>query len=154
MVLLAVSVSQFGLSFYLNQVWHHLSSRSRKISPFPVSSRIAKSPQIVSLSVKLHLNRLKWRNVFVSERTAVKIQYIQLIGINIFAVSFTTKPAANKHSWQPRNKLMCFMFVFPCIITLYYIKNQQDTAWALLFINHCKITLHVSDAFCNDNQNR
>ena len=29
----------------------------------------------------------------------------------------------------------------------YYIKNQQDATLAVLFINHCKITLHVSDAF-------
>ena len=41
-----------------------------------------------------------------------------------------------------------FMFEFPCIITLYYIKNQQDATLAVLFISHYKITLHVSDAFC------
>jgi len=29
-----------------------------------------------------------------------------------------------------------FMFVFPCIITLYYIKNQLDAALAVLFISH------------------
>jgi hypothetical protein len=32
------------------------------------------------------------------------------------------------------------MFEFSCIITLYYIKNQQATL-AVLFISHCKITL-------------
>ena len=32
------------------------------------------------------------------------------------------------------------MFEFPCIITLYYIKNQQDAPLAVLFISHCKIT--------------
>ena len=37
-----------------------------------------------------------------------------------------------------------FMFEFPCVITLYYIKNQQDATLALLFISNCKITLHVS----------
>ena len=41
-----------------------------------------------------------------------------------------------------------FMFEFPCIITLYYIKNQQDATLAVLFISHCKITLYVSKAFC------
>ena len=41
-----------------------------------------------------------------------------------------------------------FMFEFPCIISLYYIKNQQDVTLAILFISNCKITLHVSDAFC------
>ena len=39
-----------------------------------------------------------------------------------------------------------FMFVFPYIITLYYIKNQQDATLEVLFISNCKITLHVSDA--------
>ena len=31
-----------------------------------------------------------------------------------------------------------FMFEFLCIITLYYIKNQQDATLAILFISHCK----------------
>jgi len=44
------------------------------------------------------------------------------------------------------------MFEFLCIITLYYIKNQQDAALAVLFISHCKITVHVSDAFCVHHQ--
>jgi hypothetical protein len=30
------------------------------------------------------------------------------------------------------------MFEFPCNITLYYIKSQQDATLAVLFINHCK----------------
>jgi hypothetical protein len=38
------------------------------------------------------------------------------------------------------------MFEFPCIITLYYIKNQQDATLAVLFISNCKITVHISDA--------
>ena len=38
-----------------------------------------------------------------------------------------------------------FMFQFPCIISLYYIKNQQDATLAVLFISNCKISLHVSD---------
>jgi hypothetical protein len=41
-----------------------------------------------------------------------------------------------------------FMFEFPCIIRLYYIKNQQDATLAVLFISNCKITVHVSDVFC------
>ena len=48
--------------------------------------------------------------------------------------------------------VMYFMSVFPCIITLYYIKNQLDADLAVLFISHCKITLHVSDAFCVHHQ--
>ena len=38
-----------------------------------------------------------------------------------------------------------FVFEFPCIISLYYIKKQQDATLAVLFISNCKITLHVSD---------
>ena len=34
----------------------------------------------------------------------------------------------------------------------YYIKYQQDATLAVLFISHCKITLHVSDAFCVHHQ--
>jgi len=37
------------------------------------------------------------------------------------------------------------MFEFLCIISLYYVKNQQDATLAILFISNCKITLHVSD---------
>ena len=35
---------------------------------------------------------------------------------------------------------------------LYCIKNQQDATVAVLFISHCKITLHVSDTFCVHHQ--
>ena len=45
-----------------------------------------------------------------------------------------------------------FMFEFPCIISLYYIRNQQDATLAVLFISNCNITLHVSDAFCVHHQ--
>ena len=40
------------------------------------------------------------------------------------------------------------MYEFPCIVSLYYIKNKQDATLAVLFVGNCKITLHVSDAFC------
>ena len=30
---------------------------------------------------------------------------------------------------------------------LYYIRNQLDATLAVLFINNCKITLHVSDVY-------
>ena len=39
-----------------------------------------------------------------------------------------------------------FMFEFPCIVSLYYIKKQQDATLAVMFTSNCKITLHVSDA--------
>jgi len=44
------------------------------------------------------------------------------------------------------------MFEFPCFISLHYIKNLQDATLAVLFIGNCKITLHVSDAFCVHHQ--
>jgi len=34
----------------------------------------------------------------------------------------------------------------------YYIRNQKDASLAVSFISHCKITLHVSDAFCVHHQ--
>jgi len=45
-----------------------------------------------------------------------------------------------------------FMFEFLCILSQYYIKNQQDATLAVLFISNRKITLHVSDAFCVHHQ--
>jgi len=39
-----------------------------------------------------------------------------------------------------------FMFEFPCIISLYYIKNQKDATLAVLFISNCKITTAL--AYC------
>ena len=45
-----------------------------------------------------------------------------------------------------------FLFKFPCIISLYYIKNQQDATLAVLFTSNCKITLHISEAFCVHHQ--
>ena len=64
-------------------------------------------------------------------------------------------PPPSRQAYERTEKVpdsFFFMFEFPCIITLYYIKNQQDATLAVLFISHCKITLHVSDAFCVHNQ--
>ena len=44
--------------------------------------------------------------------------------------------------------LICLQ-VFRCY---HYIRNQQDATLALSFISHCKITLHVSEAFCIHHQ--
>jgi hypothetical protein len=44
------------------------------------------------------------------------------------------------------------MFEFPCIVSLYYIENQQNVTLAVLFISNCKITLHVSDTYCVHHQ--
>ena len=59
--------------------------------------------------------------------------------------------ASSTHA-RNENFLRHFIFEFPCIISLYYIKNQQDATLAVLFISNCKITLHVSDAFCVHHQ--
>ena len=48
--------------------------------------------------------------------------------------------------------ILNFMFEFPYIISLRYIKSQQDATLAVLFISHCKITHHVSEAFCVHHQ--
>jgi hypothetical protein len=40
--------------------------------------------------------------------------------------------------------MLYFMFEFPCIKSLHYIKNQQDATLAVLFIGHFKITLAAS----------
>jgi len=58
----------------------------------------------------------------------------------------------NHERRKPLDKLLNFMFEFPCILSLYYIENQQDATLAGLFISNCKITLHVSDAFCLHHQ--
>ena len=50
------------------------------------------------------------------------------------------------------NDTINFMFEFPCIVSLYYIRNQQDATLAVSFISHYKIILHVSDAFCVHHQ--
>ena len=60
---------------------------------------------------------------------------------NLYLFNFLT----NTHSEN-------FIFEFPCIISLYYIRNQLYATLAELFISHCKITLHVSDAFCVHHQ--
>ena len=80
--------------------------------------------------------------------------------LNFFALSnnplpFTLLPSLPTpvHIHHPifNRRTKYFMFEFPCIITLYYIKNQQDATLTVSFISHCKITLHVSDAFCVHN---
>jgi len=59
--------------------------------------------------------------------------------------------AERNKMWSERHSLN-YMFEFPCIISLYYTKNQQDATLAVFFISNCKITLHVSDAFCLHHQ--
>ena len=68
--------------------------------------------------------------------------------------TLSTKQANNNDIKQVKNKaiIFFFMFEFPCIISLYYVKNQQDATLAVLFISNCKITLHALDAFCVHHQ--
>ena len=66
-------------------------------------------------------------------------------------------PIAMEFRFKCRNWLcLYFMFQFPCSISLYYIKNQQDATLAVLFISNCKITLHVrtSKVGCHCSGNR
>jgi len=49
-------------------------------------------------------------------------------------------------------KIVCVCVCVCIYIYVYYIKNHQDATLAVLFISNCKITLHVSDAFCVHHQ--
>ena len=65
----------------------------------------------------------------------------------------SSEQARQQHVNEQENTLeMNFTFEFPCIVSLYYIRNQQDATLAVSFMSHCKITLHVSDAFCVHHQ--
>ena len=75
------------------------------------------------------------------------IAYLQRT-LSLFLLSCTK--ILQLHWFQKR--VFIFMFEFPRIISQYYIKNQRDATLAVLFISHCKITLHVSDAFCVHHQ--
>jgi hypothetical protein len=44
-------------------------------------------------------------------------------------------PCIVSHAF-PDELFVDFMFEFPCIISLYYIKNQQDATLAVLFISN------------------
>jgi len=63
---------------------------------------------------------------------------------------YKTDWASNTH--KRKMIQIYFMFEFLCIISLYYIKNQQDATLAVIFTSNCKITLHVSDASCVHHQ--
>jgi uncharacterized protein with PQ loop repeat len=45
-----------------------------------------------------------------------------------------------------------FFAILQTHLKIYYTKNQQDATLAVLFISNCKITLHVSDAYCVHHQ--
>ena len=74
----------------------------------------------------------------------LKISLQKLGFIEGYAYYTKTSPVLSRLASNSTN----FMFKFPCIISLYYIKNQQDATLAVLFTSNCKITLRVSDAFC------
>ena len=70
--------------------------------------------------------------------------------VRIHILKIETK---RKDTCGQQNTVSFFLMLeFPCIVSLYYIKNQQDATLAVSFISHCKITLHVSDAFCVHHQ--
>ena len=69
------------------------------------------------------------------------------------AVSPDGVPIGCTQQWKP--SYPTYMPILKChlkYVTHYHIKNQLDAALAVLFISHCKITLHVSDAFCVHHQ--
>ena len=57
-----------------------------------------------------------------------------------FVVYLKKREACGGHLFLTPWRLLP-VFEFPCIISLYYIKNQQDATLAVLFITNCKITL-------------
>ena len=75
------------------------------------------------------------KKVFSKARTAVKSQIV----FHTLSVGHVVVLCSRKH-FQ-----VCYS-ISKCFVSLYYIKNQQDATLAVLFINHCKITLRVSDA--------
>ena len=89
-VLLAVSVLQLGLSVNLNQVQYHPSTRPRKISSFPAWSGFFYGPSDwVSLSVQLHLNRLKGSNVWYKAQTLDTAVDIKLASVIHYHAAFS-----------------------------------------------------------------
>jgi hypothetical protein len=61
--------------------------------------------------------------------------------MNVFSsAAYISFNALENISGQYMNTMHYFMFEFPCVISLYYINNQQDAALAVLFISNCKIT--------------
>ena len=76
-------------------------------------------------------------------------------GINFCAMHIPyINPYAKDHlNYYILKRPVTFNHYFPQpSLHLYYIKNQQDATLAVLFISNCKITLHVSDAFCVHHQ--
>ena len=71
---------------------------------------------------------------------------------DLLYVLFSLNHAVSAGYGDKQAQYLNFMFEFPCIISQYYIKIQQDATLAVLFIRNCKITLHVSDAFCVHHQ--
>ena len=131
-----------------SELWH------KSLQPHPVRCSLSLRPLLL-LSSELEMKHIKMKAVW-SYTTAVCLRnvlsrienellwwsnrpdYLRLVFGRYLVGLFATVIVG----------LVFFMFEFPCIITLYYIKNQQDATLAVLFINHCKITLNVSDAFC------
>ena len=86
-------------------------------------------------TTRLSLDGFLWNLIFDDFRKSVeKIQ-----------VSLKSEKNEGYLTYRPIYNFYHFMFEFPCIISLYYIKNQQDATLAVLFINNCKITDAVTN---------
>jgi hypothetical protein len=61
------------------------------------------------------------------------------------------KIESNIDNWKCLHSLN-FVFVVPCIISLFYQITNVMQLLAVVFILLCKVTLHVSGAFCTHHQ--
>jgi prolipoprotein diacylglyceryltransferase len=104
------------------------------------------------MSVRLSVRLFAWNNSAPTGRIFMNfnISYFSKICREI-QVSLQSE---NNNGYYTRRPICIydFMFEFPYIVSLYYIRNQQESTLTVSFISHCKITLHVSDAFCVHHQ--
>jgi hypothetical protein len=84
----------------------------------------------------------------LSVRAEKKFAYRKRIHSSVPFQTIDSIPSLSCHKAKIVNSqlnyisILNFMFEFPCILRIYYIKNQQDATLAVLFISNCKITLH------------
>ena len=126
---------------FLNQVWNKIVCQGRWKSGCLYKSQgienLSESPSPVNVKLA------GWKKTSVS---CYVLLYRFLLSVFLCAILYLLlHPIATFQR-------VFFLFDFPCIISLYYIKNQLDATLVVFFINNCKITLHVSEAFCAHHQ--
>jgi len=122
-------------------------SPTRKTLLFYIRETLCVQCQIrpANLYTRPYLDELYASNVCVNIFRARSYPCVMPIKISV-RPSISLSVCVNVTSREPLDGVLNFMFEFPYIISLYYIKNQQDVTLTVLFISNCKITLHVSDA--------